>query len=573
MSLITPFLDAPDSVTAHDIERLIAYMRTLPPNQRAIVSHQIKQLIERQHIHRARSDYYYYAQSVMPNFIHGNHIKLLAQKLDAVVRGEIKRLVVAMPPRHSKSQNVSKLFPAYYLGHHPDAQLMMVSHTSPLATDFGRAVRDIIISPEYHRIFGNDVSIRADAKAAGEWGTDQGGKLYAAGVGGNIAGRGASLLVIDDAVAEQEALHGITRPEVFEKVYEWYLLARQRLMPGGAIVLCATRWSLNDLTGLVLDRSQEEWEVLTLPAVWPDERILWPEFWTPEEIFKMRDEMLSNNPQRWHATYQQEPQAAGGTLIEREWLQDWDYFDPPRDTHEVIITIDPAFTDNTKNDPSGISVCGLFTRTLRTQEDIAEAIDEGILADSDPDVDSGDPIKIRNMIVLDSFEAWHNFPDLKQLVYELNTRWRPSTILIENKASGISLVQELASIGLPVALYNVSRGRAGSSNDKIERLSSVLPLIRAGRMHIPTRVQGEWADKLRQQLCCFPQVTHDDLVDTITMALTYYRRLGGLTAPLDNASSLMQNAGVLNPASTIDPSEDEVTERGVFRGYTNTLRG
>lgn len=520
MSAVDPLFLDPDNVEPEDIDRLIEATAMLPPAQRAHAIASLRALIRTTHIQKSKDSYYHFASTQMPGFRHGRHIRLLAAQLDRVIRGECKRLIVAMPPRHSKSQNVSKYFPAYFLGHHPDAQILSVSHTGALAVNFGREVRDIISTATYQDVF-QTTKLKSDVKAAGEWQTDAGGAYYAAGVGANIAGRGAHLLLCDDLVAEQEALHGISRPEVFEKIFEWYLLARQRLMPGGAIVLCATRWAPYDPTGLILERSNEDWEVLELPAMDEEENILWPEFWQKDEIVAIRDELLKSAPLRWYATYQQAPQDGGTTLVDRAWLKDYPHIDPPRSVKELTITVDPAFTDDAANDPTGIVVSALWERT-RTEQELADA------ALIDPDDNA--PTE-RVCLVLDAIETWQSFPDLKATLYELYRRWRPTTMLVENKASGISLVQELNNVGIPATLYRVNRGAGTQRNDKIARLSAVLPLIKAGRLHIPSLY--DWGDNLRTLLCKFP-AGRDDLVDAMVMALTHYRNLGGLDTPLDN---------------------------------------
>jgi len=860
----------------------------LPPERQLELLPLLEELAARGHRARAKDDFYYFCQSVYPGYVKGTHLKLLCEKLDAVARGEIKRLIIAMPPRHSKSQHSSIFFPAYFLGRQPNAQIITASHTADLAKGFGRKVRDLIDSTAYRDVFGSAIALRADVKAAGQWQTDQGGAYYAAGVDSALAGRGASLLCLDDLIDEQKAIEAQHRPEVFEKVYEWYLLARQRLMPGGAVVLCAcveenqrvamadgswrpikdvrvndsviahgadrsatprrvsavipqkvddlieivsrscavkvnarhpflvvrgglktaartqvevnqahnwalewvradalqpgdtvvtlksiddsqrkiyrpyaydglqmsqehlwglgflfgdgwlvkssqrgvvglciaagvypelndravaavsgmlggvnftlrtkaryyraeaqaqarwlqgigfdgsahtkripewvyrlragakraflrgffaadgylrkaeteretyrvglcnrellddlrllartcgvkttkirmdsavgkppntcvarvftrysaefsfrenmielsdryrrqdiagnqkqhfrfedveivrpagrgmvydltvegdenfvaegfvthnTRWALNDPTGLILERSKEDWEILTLPALWEDGRTLWPEFWKPEEILKLKEEMP---PLRWSATYQQAPEQGGGTLIQPDWLQWWPHENPPKKIESIIVSLDPAFSDKDRADPSAFVVAGIFTAG------------PGELGGPRP----GDPsdAPIANIIVLDAFETRENFPDLKQTCVDIYRQWRPEGFMIEAKASGVPLIQELKLIGLPVTAFDVNRGTKGNANDKISRVNRTLPIYQALRVWLPEN--RAWADHFATQLTRFPMVSHDDLVDAMTQILVYFRNTRLITTPTDDS--------------------------------------
>ncbi len=221
-----------------------------------------------------------FAHHVYENFIEGQHHRVIAEKLELVAQGKLKRLIINMPPRHSKSEFASFLMPAWFLGRNPKLKIIQATHNTELAVRFGRKVRDLIDDPQYKDIFP-DTNLKEDNKGAGKWQTSAGGEYFAAGVGAAITGRGADLLVIDDPHSEQDALSSTA----FDHAYEWYTSGpRQRLQPGGAIIIVMTRWGKKDLTGRLLaqqgsDVMSDKWEVVEFPAILPSDKPLWPEFW------------------------------------------------------------------------------------------------------------------------------------------------------------------------------------------------------------------------------------------------------------------------------------------------------
>ncbi len=226
-----------------------------------------------------------FVKHVWPAFIEGKHHKIYAEKLQNVADGKSNRLIVNMPPRHTKSEFASYLFPSWLMGRKPTSKIIQATHTSELAVGFGRKVKNLIDSPEFADIFPG-VSLASDAKASGRWSTNKGGEYYAVGVGGALAGRGADLLIIDDPVSEQDAMS----PTTLDNIYEWYTSGpRQRLQPGGSIIIVMTRWSIRDLTAKVLKKQAEggadQWEVVEFPAIFPKtNNVLWPEYWRREEL-------------------------------------------------------------------------------------------------------------------------------------------------------------------------------------------------------------------------------------------------------------------------------------------------
>lgn len=248
------------------------------------------------------------------------HHKLIAEKLEAVERGEIKRLMITMPPRHGKSELASRRFPSWYIGRNPDKQIIAASYNSDLANDFGREVRNIVGSPEFGNLYKTALS--ADSKAANRWHTDKGGMYVAAGVGTAITGRGADILLIDDPFKDrQEADSEITR----QRVWDWYTsTAYTRLMPGGAIIVINTRWHDDDLSGRLLAEQLnggDKWDLLSLPAIDREGNPLWPEWYPLERLEQIRAVLPARD---WNALYQQNPIPDDGDYFKKEWFGEYE---------------------------------------------------------------------------------------------------------------------------------------------------------------------------------------------------------------------------------------------------------
>ena len=313
-----------------------------------------KELHERD---KLQSEFLEFVNHVWPSFIAGSHHKIFAEKLERVARGELKRLIVNMPPRHTKSEFASYLFPAWVMGRSPHTKIIQATHTAELAVGFGRKVKNLLDSEIYRDVFP-DMELARDAKASGRWSTNEGGEYYAVGVGGALAGRGANLCIIDDPVSEQDALS----PTALDNIYEWYTSGpRQRLQPGGSIIIVMTRWSIRDLTAKVLQKQAEggadQWEVVEFPAIFPDtDNVLWPEFWSREELEGVR---ASIPVSKWNAQYLQNPTAEEGAIIKREWWNVWEADAPPPCDY-IIQSYDTAFTKGERADFSAITTWGIF---------------------------------------------------------------------------------------------------------------------------------------------------------------------------------------------------------------------
>ena len=450
-------------------------------------------------VEEAVDDFLQFVSEMWPGFIHGRHHELMAEKFEDIATGKIKRLIINMPPRHTKSEFASFLLPAWFLGKYPGKKIIQTSNTAELAVGFGRKVRNLVASEQYHRIFPG-VNLRSDSKAAGRWSTNQNGEYFAIGVGGTVTGKGADLLIIDDPHSEQEAALAAGDPTVFDKVYEWYTSGpRQRLQPGGSIVVVMTRWAKKDLTGKIIqsmiDRDGEKWEVIQLPAIMPSGKPLWPEFWRLEELLALKSELPVA---KWNAQYMQSPTSEEGAIVKREWWKIWEEDKVPVCEY-VIQSWDTAFTKSERADYSACTTWGVFY------------LNENV---RDPHVR-----------LLDAFKRRMEFPELKQVALEEYRNWEPDAFIVEAKASGAPLIYELRAMGIPVQEFTPSRG-----NDKMVRINSVSDLFASGKVWAPPT---RWADEVIEELAAFPNSDHDDLVDSTTQALLRFRKGGFLSLNSD----------------------------------------
>jgi predicted phage terminase large subunit-like protein len=435
---------------------------------------------------KSKDSFMEYIRYIWPGFIEGDHHRIIADALTRVAKGELKRLIVNMPPRHTKSEFASIYFPSWVMGLKPDMKIMQTTHTADLSINFGRKVRNLMDSDEYAKLFSN-VSLASDSKSAGKWQTNKGGEYFAAGVGGAIAGRGADLLIIDDPHSEQDAMS----INLLDSCYEWYTSGpRQRLQPNGAIVIVMTRWSTADLTGRLLSRQVEsrsdQWEVIELPAIFEDSgNVLWPEFWKEEELLSVK---ASIPVAKWNAQYQQNPTSEEGAIIKRDWWQLWEKDDPPPCSY-IIQSYDTAFSKKETADYSAITTWGVF----KPKEGMGDAI-----------------------ILLDAMKGRWDFPELKAVAQEQYAEYEPDMVLIEAQASGTPLTHELRAMGIPVVNYRPSRG-----NDKMTRVHSVSPVFEAGMVYAPDQI---FADEVIEECAAFPFAQNDDYVDTTTQAILRFRQ-------------------------------------------------
>jgi predicted phage terminase large subunit-like protein len=444
---------------------------------------------------KSKKNFLSFVKQMWPEFISGRHHAKIAKAFERVAEGKTKRLIINMPPRHTKSEFASYLLPAWFLGQFPQKKVIQTSHTAELAVGFGRKVRNLVGGEAFSEVF-SDVQLQADSKAAGRWSTNSGGEYFAIGVGGAVTGKGADLLIIDDPHSEQEAVIAETNPEVYDKVYEWYTSGpRQRLQPGGAIVIVMTRWAKRDLTGQVIkassQRGGDEWEVIEFPALLPSDNPLWPEFWSKKELESLKTQLPLP---KWQAQYQQAPTSEEGALVKREWWNAWENDNPPP-CEFIIQSWDTAFLKTNRADYSACTTWGVFYHT---------------------DEDTGK--QTSNIILLDAYRKRMEFPELKEVTYEMYQEWKPDALIVEAKAAGAPLVFELRSMGVPVSEFTPTRG-----NDKIARVNAVTDLFASGIVWAPP---SRWAEEVIEEIAAFPAGDHDDYVDSTTQALLRFRQGG-----------------------------------------------
>ena len=484
-----------------DTTSIISNIDLLPESQQKQIISLLNERQDSQIRTSAQQDFMDFVKEVWPAFIEGSHHGVMADAFNRIAEGSLKRLIVNMPPRHTKSEFASHLFPAWYLGRFPNRKVIQTAHTAELAVGFGRKVRNLVGSSDYQKIFP-EVSLSTDSKAAGRWNTNKDGDYFAIGVGGAVTGKGADILIVDDPHSEQEA--ALNDPSVYDKTYEWYTSGpRQRLQPGGAICLVMTRWSKKDLTGSILKASIErggsdEWEVIEFPAILPSGKSLWPGFWPIEQLESLKAELPVG---KWSAQYQQDPASEESAIIKREWWQEWTEKNPPS-CDFVIQSWDTAFLAKETADYSACTTWGVFT----------------------------DEDGVSNIILLDALQQRLEFPDLKVRAYEMYKEYEPDAFIVEAKAAGTPLIFELRRMGIPVGEYVPSRGK-----DKIARVNAVSDLFSSGHVWAPPT---RWAELVIEEFAAFPTGDHDDLVDSATQALLRFRQGGfisiGSDEPMDD---------------------------------------
>ena len=449
----------------------------------------------------ARTNMLEFAKAVYPGFKIGPHHRKLAKIFTDVISGEKKRVIINIAPRMGKSEFSSYLFPAFFLGNFPEKKIIMGTHTAGLSEDFGRRVRNLLADEDYHGLFPQ-TEVADDQKAAGKWSTSAGGQYYAAGVGGALAGRGADLFVIDDPHSEQDVKANSRL--AFDTAWSWFQTGPlQRLMPGGAIIIVMTRWGKLDLTGRLIDYqaknpNAEPWEIVELPAILHEgtenEKSLWPEQWP---LATLKSTKASIDPQYWNAQYMQQPTSNNAAIISRKSWRVWMQDDPPKCAY-IIQSWDTAFETSNTADYSACTTWGVFYNE-----------------------DEGDKAQV---ILLDAFKDRMAFPELKVVALKHYKEWAPDAFIVEKKAAGAPLIQELRAVGLPVEEFSPSRG-----NDKIVRLNAVADLFASGVVWAP---DTRWAREVIEEVASFPNGENDDYVDTCSQALLRFRRGGFI--PLDS---------------------------------------
>ena len=493
--------------TPEEVQHMLDNLDNFSDEEVTEIEKMVDELDARRKNKVAHDDLIEFCKRMMPDFIVGKHHRILADMLMDIERGVKDRACVNIPPRHGKSQLVSIFFPAWYLGRNPDKKVMMVSHTTDLAVDFGRKVRNLLGLQDYKDIFP-DVKLATDSKSAGRWNTSVGGEYYACGVGSALAGRGAHLLLVDDPHSEQDVING--NFSVFEKAYEWFTFgARTRLMPGGSVAIIQTRWHMDDLTGRVVkdmskNEKSDQYDVVEFPAVIEVEdkdsgelidKPLWPEFFDMEALERTKASMPLF---QWNAQYQQQPTAEEAAIVKREWWQIWEKEDPPMCEY-LIMSLDSAAEKHNRADYTALTTWGVFFN---------------------------EETNAHNIILLNSIKDRFEFPELKELAMEQYSIWEPDAFIVEKKSSGVALYQEMRRMGLVIQEFTPHRG----SGDKLARLNSVSDIIASELVWVP---QTRWAEEVVEEIAGFPFMSNDDLVDSTVMALMRFRQGGFIKLPTD----------------------------------------
>lgn len=527
-------------IDSADLDKLLRNIDHLSFDKKAAVLQLLEERDRLGRIATARERFLPFVKMVWPDFIPGAHHTLMAEAFEKVATGECLRLIIDMPPRFTKSQFASWLLPAWFLGKFPTRKIIQASNTEALASGFGRQVRNLVSKEgsetaekadnPYHSIFP-DMDLARDSQAAGHWHTNRGGVYFAVGVNGRVTGIGGDIILIDDPHSEQEAKQAESRPEVFDDVTEWFTSGpRQRLQPGGAIIIVATRWSKRDLVGQVLRKMEQdiaegkkpgtydEWEVINLPAILDEhtdkERSMWPGYWPLATLQATRNAIPVS---KWKAQYQQQPTSEEGAIIKRESWRKWGEFDkkPPGPQHArawhkleppacdyILQSWDTAFTKNTRSDYSACTTWGIF----RAEDEATGKT-------------------LNNIILLNAFKARMEFPELKLKVRQLYAEDQPDTLLIEAKGTGLSLVQELRAMNIPVEDFNYGRGTAKAPNDKVARANMIADVFASGYVWAPER---RYADEVIEECAEFPYGDHDDFTDSVVQAMLRFRSGGFL---------------------------------------------
>jgi predicted phage terminase large subunit-like protein len=482
------------TLTPEIIERI---SKKLPKAEAAELLAMFDELDGRKRQTLAQNDFLSFIAAIDANYKFGAHLKRLGSLLMQVETNEKNRIAVSMAPRMGKSQMISIYYPAWYLGKHPDHKVIVASHTADLAIVMARKVRNLINTPEYKAIFPQ-TNIASDAKAAAQWNTTKGGEYFAIGVGGALAGRGAHLIIADDPLSEQDIKAGNTTS--LDSAYEWFSAGlRTRLMPEGKICVLHTRWHQRDLIGrLIKDSAMNEggdkYETFEFPAILnentEDEKSIWPEQWSLEALQQTRSSM-HHIMWQWYAQYQQNPTAAEAAIIKRDWIRWWEKDDPPP-VDFIVQSFDTALTTKQRSD---FSVC----HTWGVWHNEADGT--------------------QNVILLNKVKGKYEFPELKQMAHEQFKEWEPDSVIVEAKASGQPLIDEMRRSGIFVQDFSPGKGQ-----DKIARLNAVADMFASGHVWFP---ENAWAAATVEEILAFPAGEHDDEVDTMTLALMRIRK-GGL---------------------------------------------
>lgn len=418
-----------------------------------------------------------------PQWQVGPHHAAICSLLERIERGDVRRVVIEAPPRHGKSELVSRRFPAWYLGRNPTREIISTAYGTELAIDeYGRKVRNIVRDPLFSNVFPG-VTLAGDSQAAGRWNTNHNGGYLAAGVGAGITGRGAHLFIVDDpfrgrAEADSERERS--------NVWAWYdSEVKTRLAPGGAIIIVNTRWHEEDLTGMVLKHHADEgWEVLKLPAIANEgterEQALWPERFDLDHLRGLRASYMKSHPREWFALYQQSPRSEQGTYIKREWFSER-YAQAPKECNVYIVS-DFAITEAREGRDPDFTEHGVF----------------GMGADD-------------KLYVLDWWSGQTTTDVWVDELLRLIERWRPLCWFGEGGVVGKSMEPIINKLMRERRIYCRTE-RLAPIHDKATRGRAFQGRAHAGMVMFP---RFDWAERVINQCVAFPGGAHDDAFDVM----------------------------------------------------------
>jgi hypothetical protein len=540
IDVITYVLETPDQYLKNNQQLRTRITKVFSENQEIVPNHlkeSLRDFLVKLVMLDARVNFYTFvklcAEVVIPNkFRDGRHIQVICEHLQELYESYedperlTDRLQVFLPPRSMKSVLCSILFPAWVLGRNPKYRILLVGNSLQTAIDvFGRPLKNFISSEEYREIFPDTV-IDSQASAAQRFLTTQGGGYFCAGAGTNIAGRGGDFVICDDMLSEQTAFSKVERTKINNNYIPGI---RSRCQPGAAELIINTRWHLEDPSGFLLKvdaGSRRPWKVISIPAILDEAAVealskptdqkglfkeggsYWPEYKDLTELLELKDNYLKTEPWKWYALYMQNPVPEEGNIVKREDFNLWKKEKPPK-LSQIIVSMDTAFSDKERADYSAYTIWGVFYKTVETLNMGEQGIPQ--------------------IIMINAERGKWDFSTLCEKCEMIRDKYKPDYFVLEKKASGIVLAQELHRRSFPLIEYD-PRGK------KEERLQAAAVRMRTGQVFVPIDYElfseyGEvaiqkWAEEVVEEVCNFPSATHDDYTDTVSMALIYLRDLG-----------------------------------------------
>jgi len=428
----------------------------------------------------ARRSLVEFGRVMYPDFSDARHVRLIASLLEDVEAGHLRRLLVNLPPRHGKSLLCSSLFPAWYVGRHPHAHVIIATYSQELSDKNSRTARAFLED----ELWPFATRLSQESSSVSRWNTTDGGGLFAIGVEGGVTGRGADLLILDDV------LHDAGNDGEREAAWRWFTeVAIPRLEPGAAIVAIGTRFHEDDLFGRLLSAPDASgWRVIRLPAITAEDEddalgrkpgeALWPERITPADLENRR---LSMGSRAFESQFQQRPLPAQGALIRAQWLGS--RYQHPPEFEKIVSALDAAAKTGVSNDFSVIVTIGVTATEFFVLEVVRRRVE---------------------------------YPELLRMAVEVFEKHHPSALYVEDTSNAIALVQELRrTCSLPV----VPVKPAGS---KIARVEAITGTLEAGRLRLPA--DSGWLLEFERELLAFPNGRHDDQVDALALALGQVQR-------------------------------------------------